>query len=170
MFVKDEEYIVVDGSVKIVDESTGRMMEGRRYSDGLHQALEAKENVKIGDITQTYATITLQNLFRMYHKLAGMTGTAETEAGELWEIYKLDVVVIPTNREIVRDDKDDLVYKTAREKFNAVINEIDNLTSQGRPVLVGTTSVDISEKLSRMLNLRNISHNVLNAKQHQREA
>jgi len=170
MFEKDEEYIVVDGSVKIVDESTGRMMEGRRYSDGLHQALEAKENVEIGDITQTYATITLQNLFRMYHKLAGMTGTAETEAGELWEIYKLDVVVIPTNREIVRDDKDDLVYKTAREKFNSVINEIDNLTSQGRPVLVGTTSVDISEKLSRMLNLRNISHNVLNAKQHKREA
>ncbi len=170
MFVKDEEYIVVDGQVKIVDESTGRMMEGRRYSDGLHQALEAKENVKIGDITQTYATITLQNLFRMYHKLSGMTGTAETEAGELWEIYKLDVVVIPTNREIVRDDRDDLVYKTAREKYNAVIDEIGGLTSDGRPVLVGTTSVDISEKLSRMLNLKGINHKVLNAKQHQSEA
>ncbi len=170
LFEKDEEYVVVDGSVKIVDEQTGRMMEGRRYSDGLHQAIEAKENVKIGEITQTYATITLQNYFRMYHKLSGMTGTAETEAGELWEIYKLDVVVIPTNRPIVRDDKDDLVYKTTREKFNAVIDEIHNLTSQGRPVLLGTTSVDVSEKLSRMLNLRGIGHNVLNAKQHQREA
>ena len=170
LFEKEEEYVVIDGQVKIVDEQTGRMMEGRRYSDGLHQALEAKENVKVGDITQTYATITLQNYFRMYHKLAGMTGTAETEAGELWEIYKLDVVVIPTNRPIVRDDREDLVYKTAREKFNAVIDEIGNLTSLGRPVLVGTTTVDVSEKLSRMLNLRGIKHNVLNAKQHQREA
>ncbi len=170
LFEKDEEYIVVDGQVKIVDEQTGRMMEGRRYSDGLHQALEAKEHVKIGDITQTYATITLQNLFRMYHKLSGMTGTAETEAGELWEIYKLDVVVIPTNRPIVRDDMEDLVYKTAREKFNAVIDDIEKLTGAGRPVLVGTTSVDVSEKLSRMLKLKNIKHNVLNAKQHQREA
>lgn len=170
LFENNDEYIVVDGQVKIVDEQTGRMMEGRRYSDGLHQALEAKENVKIGDITQTYATITLQNLFRMYHKLSGMTGTAETEAGELWEIYKLDVVVIPTNRPIVRDDKDDLVYKTAREKYNAVIDDIEILTKGGRPVLVGTTSVDISEKLSRMLQIKNIKHNVLNAKQHQREA
>jgi len=170
LFEKDEEYVVLDGQVKIVDEQTGRMMEGRRYSDGLHQALEAKENVKIGDITQTYATVTLQNFFRMYHKLSGMTGTAETEAGELWEIYKLDVVVIPTNRPIIRDDREDLVFKTAREKFNAVIEEITSLSAEGRPVLVGTTSVDISEKLSRMLQLRNIKHNVLNAKQHQREA
>jgi preprotein translocase subunit SecA len=170
LFDKDQEYVVIDGQVKIVDEQTGRMMEGRRYSDGLHQALEAKEKVDIGSITQTYATITLQNYFRMYHKLAGMTGTAETEAGEFWEIYKLDVVVIPTNRPIVRNDKDDLIYKTAREKFNAVIDEISNLTSAGRPVLVGTTSVEISELLSRMLNLRNIKHQVLNAKLHQREA
>ncbi len=170
LFEKEEEYVVIDGQVKIVDEQTGRMMEGRRYSDGLHQALEAKENVKVGDITQTYATITLQNYFRMFHKLSGMTGTAETEAGEFWEIYKLDVVVIPTNRPIVRDDKEDLVYKTEREKFNAVMNEITRLTSAGRPVLVGTTTVDISEKLSRMLKLKGISHNVLNAKQHQREA
>jgi preprotein translocase subunit SecA len=170
LFENDEEYIVMDGQVKIVDEQTGRMMEGRRYSDGLHQALEAKENVKVGDITQTYATVTLQNYFRMYHKLSGMTGTAETEAGEFWEIYKLDVVVIPTNRPVVRDDKQDLVFKTAREKFNAVIDEISSLTQAGRPVLVGTTSVDISEKLSRMLNLKGIKHNVLNAKQHQREA
>ena len=170
LFEKDEEYVVLEGQVKIVDEQTGRMMEGRRYSDGLHQALEAKENVKVGDITQTYATITLQNYFRMYHKLSGMTGTAETEAGEFWEIYKLDVVVIPTNKPIVRDDREDLVYKTAREKFNAVIEEIVNLSHAGRPVLVGTTSVDISEKLSRMLKLRGIKHNVLNAKQHQREA
>lgn len=170
LFDKDQEYVVINEEVKIVDEQTGRMMEGRRYSDGLHQALEAKEGVKVGDITQTYATITLQNYFRMYHKLCGMTGTAETEAGEFWEIYKLDVVVIPTNRPIVRDDKDDLVYKTAREKFNAVIEEIGNLTTAGRPVLVGTTSVEISEVLSRMLNLRGIKHNVLNAKQHQREA
>ena len=170
LFDKEEEYVVIDGQVKIVDEQTGRMMEGRRYSDGLHQALEAKENVKVGDITQTYATITLQNYFRMFHKLAGMTGTAETEAGEFWEIYKLDVVVIPTNKPIIRDDKEDLVYKTEREKFNAVIEEINKLTDAGRPVLVGTTTVDISEKLSRMLKLRGISHNVLNAKQHQREA
>ncbi|MCL4111431.1 UNVERIFIED_CONTAM: hypothetical protein GTU68_020705 [Idotea baltica] len=170
LFEKDEEYVVLDNQVKIVDEQTGRMMEGRRYSDGLHQALEAKENVKVGDITQTYATVTLQNYFRMYHKLCGMTGTAETEAKELWDIYKLDVVVIPTNKPIVRDDRDDLVYKTAREKFNAVIEELDRLTSAGRPVLVGTTSVDISEKLSRMMQLRGIKHNVLNAKQHQREA
>lgn len=170
LFEKDQEYVVMEGQVKIVDEQTGRMMEGRRYSDGLHQALEAKEGVKVGDITQTYATITLQNYFRMYHKLAGMTGTAETEASELWEIYKLDVVVIPTNRPIIRIDREDLVFKTAREKFNSVIEEINNLTSQGRPVLVGTTSVEISELLSRMLNLRGIKHNVLNAKQHQREA
>jgi len=170
LFEKDQEYVVMDGQVKIVDESTGRMMEGRRYSDGLHQALEAKENVELGDITQTYATVTLQNYFRMYHKLSGMTGTAETEAGEFWEIYKLDVVVIPTNRPIIRDDREDLVYKTAREKFNAVIDEIEQLTSKGRPVLVGTTSVDISELLSRMLNMKGIKHNVLNAKHHQREA
>ena len=169
-FERDDEYVVIDGQVKIVDEQTGRMMEGRRYSDGLHQALEAKENVKVGDITQTYATVTLQNYFRMYHKLAGMTGTAETEASELWEIYKLDVVVIPTNKPVVRDDKEDLVYKTAREKYNAVIEEIVALTEAGRPVLVGTTSVEISEKLSRMLHIRGIKHNVLNAKQHQREA
>ena len=170
IFEKEEEYVVLDGQVKIVDESTGRMMEGRRYSDGLHQALEAKENVKVGDITQTYATITLQNYFRMYHKLCGMTGTAETEAGELWEIYKLDVVVIPTNRPIIRDDREDLVYKTDREKINAVLDEIHRLTSQGRPVLVGTTTVDVSEKLSRMMDIKGIKHNVLNAKQHQREA
>ncbi len=170
LFEREDEYVVIDGQVKIVDEQTGRMMEGRRYSDGLHQALEAKENVKVGDITQTYATITLQNYFRMYHKLCGMTGTAETEAGELWEIYKLDVVVIPTNRPIVRDDREDLVYKTEREKFNAVIDEIGRLTGKGRPVLVGTTTVEISEKMSRMLDLRGIKHNVLNAKQHQREA
>jgi preprotein translocase subunit SecA len=170
LFEKDEEYVVLDSQVKIVDEQTGRMMEGRRYSDGLHQALEAKESVKVGDITQTYATITLQNYFRMYHKLCGMTGTAETEAKELWDIYELDVVVIPTNRPIVRKDEEDLVYKTAREKFNAVIAKIKAFTEAGRPVLVGTTSVDVSEKLSRMLNLQGIKHNVLNAKQHQREA
>lgn len=170
LFERDQEYVVMDGQVKIVDEQTGRMMEGRRYSDGLHQALEAKENVKIGDITQTYATVTLQNYFRMYHKLAGMTGTAETEAGEFWEIYKLDVVVIPTNRPIARDDRDDLVFKTSREKYNAVIDEIVALREAGRPILVGTTSVDISEKLGRMLQMRGIPHNVLNAKQHQREA
>ncbi len=170
LFERDSEYVVMDGEVKIVDEQTGRMMDGRRYSDGLHQALEAKEGVKVGEITQTYATVTLQNYFRMYHKLAGMTGTAETEAGELWEIYKLDVVVIPTNRPIVRDDAEDMVFKTAREKYNAVIDEVENLTGAGRPVLVGTTSVDISEKLSRLLQRRGIEHNVLNAKQHQREA
>src|SRR5699024_11565695 len=149
---------------------TGRVMDGRRYSDGLHQAIEAKENVKVEDATQTYATITLQNYFRMYHKLAGMTGTASTEAGELWEIYKLDVVEIPTNKPIQRDDKHDLIYRTAREKYNAVAAEIQKLTEQGRPVLVGTTSVEISELLSRMLKLRGIKHNVLNAKLHQKEA
>ncbi len=170
LFERDVDYVVIEGQVKIVDEQTGRMMEGRRYSDGLHQALEAKENVKIGELTQTYATVTLQNYFRMYHKLSGMTGTAETEAQELWEIYKLDVMVIPTNRPIIRDDREDLVYKTVKEKFNAVIEEVDRLTKQGRPVLVGTTSVEVSEKLSRMLNLRGIKHNVLNAKQHKREA
>lgn len=170
LFEKDEDYVVMEGQVKIVDEQTGRMMEGRRYSDGLHQALEAKENVKIGEITQTYATVTLQNYFRMHHKLSGMTGTAETEAGEFWEIYKLDVVVIPTNRPIIRDDRNDLIYKTEKEKFNAVIEDIVKYSEEGRPVLVGTTSVDISEKLSRILNLRGIKHNILNAKQHQREA
>jgi preprotein translocase subunit SecA len=170
LFEKDTEYIIVDGKVKIVDEQTGRVMEGRRYSDGLHQAIEAKESVKVEDATQTYATITLQNYFRMYHKLAGMTGTAETEAGEFWDIYKLDVVTIPTNKPAVRKDYDDMVYKTIREKFNAVIDEIVNLTGQGRPVLVGTTSVEISELVSRMLQIRKIKHQVLNAKQHQREA
>ena len=170
LFERDSEYVVIDNQVKIVDEQTGRMMEGRRYSDGLHQALEAKENVKIGDITQTYATVTLQNYFRMYHKLSGMTGTAETEASELWEIYKLDVVVIPTNRPIQRDDREDLVFKTEREKVNAVINDIEELSAAGRPILVGTTSVEISERLSRFLQRRGIKHNVLNAKQHQREA
>ncbi|MDO9552522.1 preprotein translocase subunit SecA [Rhodonellum sp.] len=170
MFEKDTEYILVDGKVKIVDEQTGRVMEGRRYSDGLHQAIEAKENVKVEDATQTYATITLQNYFRMYHKLAGMTGTAETEAGEFWEIYKLDVVVIPTNRPIIREDREDMVFKTVREKFNAVADEIKVLTEAGRPVLVGTTSVEISEVLSRMLTIRKIQHQVLNAKQHAREA
>ncbi len=170
MFEIDVEYIIQDGKIKIVDEQTGRVMDGRRYSDGLHQAIEAKENVKVEAATQTFATITLQNFFRMYHKLSGMTGTAETEAGELWEIYKLDVVVIPTNRSISRADKDDLVYKTVREKFNAVAEEIIRLQAEGRPVLVGTTSVEISELLSRMLNMRKIKHNVLNAKQHQREA
>ena len=170
MFEKDVEYILQDGKVKIVDEQTGRVMDGRRYSDGLHQAIEAKENVKVEAATQTFATVTLQNFFRMYHKLSGMTGTAETEAGELWEIYKLDVVVIPTNRPISRKDDDDLVYKTVREKFNAVAEEIIRLQAEGRPVLVGTTSVEISELLSRMLNMRKIKHNVLNAKQHQREA
>ena len=170
MFERDTEYILVDGKVKIVDEQTGRVMEGRRYSDGLHQAIEAKENVKVEDATQTYATITLQNYFRMYHKLAGMTGTAETEAGEFWEIYKLDVVVIPTNKPIVRKDSEDMVYKTVREKFNAVTDEINNLVAAGRPVLVGTTSVEISEVLSRMLTLKKIPHQVLNAKQHAREA
>jgi len=170
LFEKDNEYIVLEGEVKIVDEQTGRVMEGRRYSDGLHQALEAKESVKVGEITQTYATVTLQNYFRMYHKLAGMTGTAETEAKELWDIYKLDVVVVPTNRPITRKDEEDLVYKTAREKYNAVIEDIVRLRDAGRPCLVGTTSVEISELLSRMLKMRGIEHNVLNAKQHQREA
>ncbi len=170
MFEKDVEYVVIDNKVKIVDEQTGRVMEGRRYSDGLHQAIEAKERVKVEAATQTYATITLQNYFRMYHKLAGMTGTAETEAGELWNIYKLDVVVIPTNRNVIRKDHEDLVYKTKREKYNAVIDECVNLVNKGRPVLVGTTSVEISELLSRMLKMRGIKHNVLNAKLHQREA
>ena len=170
LFEKDVEYVVMDNKIKIVDEQTGRILEGRRYSDGLHQAIEAKENVKVEAATQTYATITLQNYFRMYRKLAGMTGTAETEAGELWDIYKLDVVVIPTNRPVVRDDREDLVYKTKREKFNAVADEIVSMINLGRPVLVGTTSVETSELLSRMLTLRKIKHNVLNAKLHQREA
>jgi preprotein translocase subunit SecA len=170
LFENGQEYIVIDGKVMIVDESTGRVMEGRRFSDGLHQALEAKENVKVEAATQTYATVTLQNFFRMYHKLSGMTGTAETEAQELWDIYKLDVVVIPTNRPIARKDMEDLVYKTQREKFNAVIDKIDEIVKQGRPVLVGTTTVEISELLSRMLNMRKIQHNVLNAKHHKREA
>ena len=170
LYDKDTEYIVVDGKVKIVDEQTGRVMEGRRYSDGLHQAIEAKENVKVEDATQTYATITLQNFFRMYHKLAGMTGTAETEADELWDIYKLDVVVIPTNKPIVRADMEDKVYKTMREKFNAVADDIVELTEANRPILVGTTSVEISELLSKMLNMRKIKHQVLNAKQHAKEA
>ena len=170
LFEKDDQYVVIDGEVKIVDEQTGRIMEGRRYSDGLHQAIEAKENVKIEAATQTFATITLQNYFRMYNKLAGMTGTAETEAGEFWQIYKLDVVVIPTNRPILRKDKQDLVYKTNREKYNAVIEEIERLIAQGRPVLVGTTSVEISQLLSRALSLRKIPHQVLNAKLHKKEA
>ena len=170
MFEKDVEYVVMDNKVKIVDEQTGRILDGRRYSDGLHQAIEAKERVKVEAATQTFATITLQNYFRMYHKLAGMTGTAETEASEFWNIYKLDVVVIPTNRPILRDDHEDLIYKTKREKYNAVIEEIVRLVNENRPVLVGTTSVEISELLSRMLKLRGIKHNVLNAKQHQLEA
>ncbi|MFZ4784712.1 MAG: preprotein translocase subunit SecA [Flavobacteriales bacterium] len=170
VFEKDVEYVVIDNKVKIVDEQTGRIMEGRRFSDGLHQAIEAKENVKVEAATQTYATITLQNFFRMYHKLAGMTGTAETEAGELWDIYKLDVTVIPTNRPIQRKDQDDKVYKTKREKYNAVIEEIAALREAGRPVLVGTTTVEVSELLSKMLRLRNIDHQVLNAKLHQKEA
>ena len=170
MFEKDDEYVVIDGQVKIVDEQTGRIMEGRRYSDGLHQAIEAKEGVKVEAATQTFATITLQNYFRMYHKLAGMTGTAETEAGEFWDIYKLDVVTIPTNRPVARIDMNDRVYKTKKEKYNAVIDEIQKMVEAGRPVLVGTTSVEISELLSRMLQLRRIPHNVLNAKLHQKEA
>jgi preprotein translocase subunit SecA len=170
LFDKDIEYVVMDGQVKIVDEQTGRIMEGRRYSDGLHQAIEAKENVKIEAATQTYATITLQNFFRMYHKLGGMTGTAETEASEFWSIYKLDVVSIPTNIPAVRIDEQDLVFKTKREKFGAVIESIEALRADGRPVLVGTTSVEVSELLSRMLRQKNIPHNVLNAKQHAREA
>ena len=170
MFNKDDEYVVMDGQVKIVDEQTGRIMEGRRWSDGLHQAVEAKEHVKVEAATQTFATITLQNYFRMYHKLAGMTGTASTESGEFWDIYKLDVVEIPTNRPILRKDLDDRVYKTAREKYRAVIDEIEETRNAGRPVLVGTTSVEISELLSKMLKMRNIPHNVLNAKLHQQEA
>ena len=170
LFDKDVEYVVIEGQVKIVDEQTGRIMEGRRYSDGLHQAIEAKENVKIEAATQTYATITLQNFFRMYHKLGGMTGTAETEAAEFWSIYKLDVVSIPTNIPAVRIDEQDLVFKTKREKFGAVIESIEELRAAGRPVLVGTTSVEVSELLSRMLRQKNIPHNVLNAKQHAREA
>ena len=170
LFEKDVEYVVIDNKVKIVDEQTGRIMEGRRYSDGLHQAIEAKERVKVEAATQTFATITLQNYFRMYHKLAGMTGTAETEAGEFWDIYELDVVVIPTNRPIARNDHEDFVYKTKREKYNAVADEVVDLTKAGRPVLVGTTSVEISELLSRMLKIKGIKHNVLNAKLHQREA
>jgi preprotein translocase subunit SecA len=164
LYEKDVEYIIQEGKIKIVDEQTGRVLDGRRYSDGLHQAIEAKENVKVEAATQTYATVTLQNYFRMYHKLAGMTGTAETEAGEFWQIYKLDVVVIPTHRKITRKDEEDLVYKTTREKYNAVIEEIVKLTEAGRPVLVGTTSVEVSELLSRMLGQRKIKHNVLNAK------
>ena len=170
MFEKDVEYVVMDNKVKIVDEQTGRILDGRRYSDGLHQAIEAKERVKVEAATQTFATITLQNYFRMYHKLGGMTGTAETEASEFWNIYKLDVVVIPTNRPVIREDREDLIYKTKREKYNAVIEEIIKLVGEGRPVLVGTTSVEISELLSRMLKIRGIKHNVLNAKQHQLEA
>ena len=170
LFEKDTQYVVIDNKVLIVDEQTGRIMDGRRYSDGLHQAIEAKENVKIEDATQTFATITLQNYFRMYRKLAGMTGTAVTEAGEFWEIYKLDVVEIPTNRPIARDDKDDLVYKTKREKYNAVIDEVTKLSEAGRPVLIGTTSVEISELLAKMLAIRKIPHNVLNAKLHKKEA
>ena len=170
LFEKDDEYVVMDNKVMIVDEQTGRIMDGRRYSDGLHQAIEAKERVKVEAATQTFATITLQNYFRMYHKLSGMTGTAETEAGEFWDIYKLDVVVIPTNRPIARNDMNDRIYKTKREKYNAVIEEIVRLTEAGRPVLVGTTSVEISELLSRMLTMRKIKHNVLNAKLHQKEA
>ena len=170
LFERDKEYVVMDNKVKIVDEQTGRMMEGRRFSDGLHQAIEAKENVKVEAATQTYATVTLQNYFRMYHKLAGMTGTAETEAGELWDIYKLDVMIIPTHRAISRKDQDDKIYKTKREKYNAVIEEIAELREAGRPVLVGTTTVEVSEVLSRMLRQRGIDHQVLNAKLHQKEA
>jgi preprotein translocase subunit SecA len=170
LFEKDVEYVVVENKVMIVDEQTGRIMDGRRYSDGLHQAIEAKENVKIEDATQTFATVTLQNYFRMYRKLSGMTGTAITEAGELWEIYKLDVVEIPTNRPLLRDDKQDFIYKTTREKYNAVIEDVVKLVAQGRPVLVGTTSVEISELLGRMLQMRKIKHNILNAKLHKREA
>ncbi|MBE9483903.1 MAG: preprotein translocase subunit SecA, partial [Bacteroidetes bacterium] len=170
LFEKDVEYVIMDNKIKIVDEQTGRIMEGRRYSDGLHQAIEAKENVKVEASTQTYATITLQNYFRMYKKLAGMTGTAETEAGEFWDIYKLDCIVIPTNRPIVRNDSQDLIFKTKREKYNAVIDEVEALVKAGRPVLVGTTSVETSELLARMLGRKNIKHNVLNAKLHKKEA
>ena len=160
LFDKDVEYVVLDGQVKIVDEQTGRILDGRRYSDGLHQAIEAKENVKIEAATQTYATVTLQNYFRMYHKLAGMTGTAETEAAELWDIYKLDVVTVPTNMPAIRKDHQDLVYKTKREKYKAVIDEIEKLRNEGRPSLVGTTSVEVSELLSKMLQVKKIPHNV----------
>ena len=170
LFEKNTEYVVMDNKVKIVDEQTGRIMDGRRYSDGLHQAIEAKENVKIEDATQTFASITLQNYFRMYSKLSGMTGTAITEAGEFWDIYKLDVVEIPTNKPIARKDQNDLIYKTKREKYNAVIEDVSNISKQGRPVLIGTTSVEISELLARMLNIRKIKHNVLNAKLHKKEA
>src|SRR5690606_6604088 len=170
LFEKDSEYVVVDNKVMIVGEQTGRIMDGRRYSDGLHQAIEAKENVKIEAATQTFATITLQNYFRMYSKLAGMTGTAITEAGELWEIYKLDVVEIPTNRPIARQDREDKIYRSIREKFNAVIEDVVELSEAGRPVLIGTTSVENSELLSRMLKMRGIKHNVLNAKLHKKEA
>jgi preprotein translocase subunit SecA len=170
LFENDVEYVVIEGQVKIVDEQTGRIMEGRRYSDGLHQAIEAKENVKIESATQTYATITLQNYFRMYHKLAGMTGTAETEASEFWDIYKLDVVSIPTNVSVIRSDDQDLVFKTKREKYKAVIDEVEKMSAEGRPILVGTTSVEVSELLSRMMKQKGISHNVLNAKQHAKEA
>ena len=170
LFEKDVQYVVMENKVMIVDEQTGRIMDGRRYSDGLHQAIEAKENVKIEAATQTFATVTLQNYFRMYRKLSGMTGTAVTEAGEFWEIYKLDVVEIPTNRPIARDDRDDLVYKTKREKYNAVIDEVTKLSQDGRPVLIGTTNVEISELLGRMLSIRKVPHNVLNAKLHKKEA
>ena len=170
LFEKDIQYVVMDNKVMIVDEQTGRIMDGRRYSDGLHQAIEAKENVKIEAATQTFATVTLQNYFRMYQKLSGMTGTAVTEAGEFWEIYKLDVVEIPTNRPIARKDQHDLVYKTKREKYNAVIEEVTALSRAGRPVLIGTTSVEISELLGKMLDIRKIPHNVLNAKLHKKEA
>jgi len=170
LFEKDVEYVIMDNKIMIVDEQTGRIMDGRRYSDGLHQAIEAKENVKIEAATQTFATVTLQNYFRMYSKLAGMTGTAVTEAGELWEIYKLDVVEIPTNRPMSRNDREDLIYKTTREKFNAVIEDVTELSAAGRPVLIGTTSVEISELLSRMLKMRGVTHNVLNAKMHKQEA
>jgi preprotein translocase subunit SecA len=170
LFEKEVEYVIMDGKVKIVDEQTGRIMDGRRYSDGLHQAIEAKENVKIEAATQTFATVTLQNYFRMYRKLSGMTGTAVTEAGELWEIYKLDVVEIPTNRPIARDDREDLVYKTKREKYNAVIDEVTLLSQAGRPVLIGTTNVEISELLGKMLSIRKVPHDVLNAKLHKKEA
>ncbi|HET7119144.1 MAG TPA: preprotein translocase subunit SecA [Hanamia sp.] len=170
IFERDDEYVVIDGQVKIVDEQTGRIMEGRRYSDGLHQAIEAKENVKIESATQTYATITLQNYFRMYHKLAGMTGTAETEAAEFWDIYKLDVVTIPTNVPVIRDDVQDMVFKTKREKYKSVIDEVEKMSAEGRPILVGTTSVEVSELLSRMMKQKGIVHNVLNAKQHAKEA
>ncbi|MFZ9870627.1 MAG: preprotein translocase subunit SecA, partial [Candidatus Kapaibacteriota bacterium] len=170
LYTIDDEYVVQDGKIKIVDEHTGRILEGRRYSDGLHQAIEAKEGVRVEQDTQTFATVTLQNYFRLYHKLAGMTGTAETEAAEFWEIYKLDVVVIPTNRGIVRDDRDDLIYRTKREKYNAVIEAIQEHITAGRAVLVGTTSVEVSELLSKMLKRTGLKHNVLNAKQHQREA